>query len=234
MDIVIPMNRQSTWNDNELRFALRSLEQHVAHRRVWIIGYRPDWLKNVEQIKLRDKSYYPAINIHRKIRTACETKDISERFMYMADDHYILPTFDITRTYYHQEIEDVLRDHPDPLIRKVVMNTLQVLLDRDTTMRWYDLHVPIVYEKEQYLRTMGQFDWMQPSGYAIKTLYRNMAGDQQHDQEVPDGKVRAPKTYHQLKEFIRDKVVFSSGKYVGDDMIKLLSELYPNPSKYES
>lgn len=34
----------------DLKFSLRSIEKFCTYRKVWIVGYKPSWIKNVEYL----------------------------------------------------------------------------------------------------------------------------------------------------------------------------------------
>ncbi len=51
MDIVIALGTGSRWMDNELRYALRSIEKHLKGHtgRILLIGQRPKWVNKVHE-----------------------------------------------------------------------------------------------------------------------------------------------------------------------------------------
>lgn len=233
IDAVIPMNQQSVWNNNELRFTLRSFEQTMPIRNVYLIGTKPLFIKNVIHLPFRDKSMYAATNICEKLKYACVQEEISEMFIYANDDHYLLPGFDIGAAYYDGDMEQQLRDHPDILYKKTIRNTLEYLLSMpgEPMYKNFDIHTPILLSKKSFLAAMAQINWSRPWGYCIKSMYGNIYG-------LPgvaalDGKVRGARTYDYLRGFIKDKVCLSSGNVINEDFKRLLTELYPNKSKYE-
>jgi hypothetical protein len=55
IDVVYPLGTGSVWQDNELRYSLRSLEKNFPDLgRVYVVGHKPDWLGNVEHIPFGD------------------------------------------------------------------------------------------------------------------------------------------------------------------------------------
>ena len=51
MDIVIPLGTGSRWQNNELRFALRSIEKYLTgYDKIFIIGECPSYLQNIIHI----------------------------------------------------------------------------------------------------------------------------------------------------------------------------------------
>ena len=48
IDVVIPLGTGSRWQDNELRYCLRSIEKNLSGvNEVVIVGEKPKWLTNV-------------------------------------------------------------------------------------------------------------------------------------------------------------------------------------------
>ena len=56
IDVVYVLGKGTKWNDNEIRFSLRSLAKNVTGiRNVYIVGERPDFLKRVIHISYPDE-----------------------------------------------------------------------------------------------------------------------------------------------------------------------------------
>lgn len=234
IDVVIPLDNRSVWNNNELRFALRSLCKYLPdHGSVIIIGTKPLFLQNIIHIPYRDRSEYPSINIYRKTMEASMHPLISDNFLMMHDDHYLLPGYDPTKYYYNHDVEEELRTADHILYKRVIRNTLNALINHspDVTMWNYDVHTPIMYNKKQFLHVANQFQWLVDWGLMNKSIYCNyfnLPGTQ-----ILDGKIRLNKEYEYLVEFIKDKVVLSSGDHINPAFKRLLNELYPDKCKYE-
>ncbi|MBR2266613.1 MAG: hypothetical protein IJ882_08170 [Paludibacteraceae bacterium] len=107
MDILYIVGTGSTWDNNELRYSLRSIAKNGRNvDRVFLVGYKPDFVsKEVVYIPCDDP--YPAKhkNILHKTICAVENSDISRHFLVSSDDHfYIKPTdFDALPVYYRNE-----------------------------------------------------------------------------------------------------------------------------------
>jgi len=180
MDVVYVLGTGSRWNDNELRFSLRSLEKNLLEfRNVFIVGECPGFLQNVIHIPATD-IFNPAINadgnIITKVLAACTDKRLSDDFLFINDDHLILQPVNIA---------DVPPLHKgdmatyDPEYWKLnywrgrLKSTMQVLQERDMATLNFDCHTPIVFNKEMFFRIMNTFDYRQGIGYTMKSLYGN-------------------------------------------------------------
>ena len=83
-DIVYPLKKQE--NNLDLLYSLRSLAKFGGeYGKVWIVGYCPKWIKNVECVPVeqtRDKW----LNTRRNWEAVCSRKDLSSDFILMNDD----------------------------------------------------------------------------------------------------------------------------------------------------
>jgi hypothetical protein len=230
MDIIIPLHDRSAWNHNELRYALRSIK--FEHDRVWVIGSKPDWLHNVIHLPLRDKTNFPATNIYQKLMYACETEGVSDNFMMLHDDHYLLPSFQYDAAYYEGDVERAMLNCKDYLQQRPIMNTVDRLLrDRQASMKYFDISTPMMFNKKAFVEAMLSVDWMWPYGYCIKTIYCNY--HRIDGVESADGRVNVDKTYSSLLEFSHGRVCLSSADKMNDDFKRFLQTMFPEKSKYE-
>jgi len=92
VDVVIPLGRGSRWNDNELRFCLRSLEKNFLDLgKVWIVGEKPEWCVGVHYLRMPD--FFTSnkdANLITKVMTACYQAKMPPRFVRCSDDEVFL------------------------------------------------------------------------------------------------------------------------------------------------
>lgn len=246
IDIVIPLRNDSKWENNEIRYCLRSVEKHLDNiRDVYIIGHKPKFLTNVKHIPMRDTSQWVTVNIRKKLLAACDHPDISPNFLYMNDDHYLLESFDKDHFYYCGTLQEAEGSTNHSIYRQIIRNTIYRM---SSTSLNYDIHTPVLINKKVFVESMnqepGESAWpLNPNewhpcwgGYLIKSTYCSYLMSKYpmfHSRFAKDGKVRNYMSYPQLKEFIMSRPVLSSSDQVLIDMQLLLKELYPNKSKYE-
>src|SRR6187431_2538921 len=92
-DILIPLGKGSRHNDLELVYCLRSIEKHLKGvGNVFIVGESPERVKNCMHVSVKDSpnNWDRAKNIYRKIRRCCSLPDLSDNFLFMNDDHFLL------------------------------------------------------------------------------------------------------------------------------------------------
>src|SRR5690606_5236989 len=84
----------SSWEDNELRYSIRSVEKHHQDdAEVLVIGSKPSWYRG-PHLPYLDTHTCPYINQWEKLRIACQIPDISDPFVYMDDDFYLMQPLD--------------------------------------------------------------------------------------------------------------------------------------------
>ena len=230
MDILIPYIN-STWAGTELKYALRSIEKHVQFGRVFIIGDKPDWLCNVTHIPFKDNPNIESKerNIMQKIMVGFEH---TEEVYFMNDDHFILQKTDIENYPYYRGGSLVYNKDTSGAYRKSVNNTIEVLkqMNKDT---WnFDIHTPIIYNKQLFTEAMSSVDWRKPNGYVIKSLYCNYFGIE----GMPhiDLKISMQVPFHRLRKTVEGQDIFSIGdRAIGLPMKKLLDLYFSEKSKFE-
>lgn len=79
-------------DNEELRYSLRSVAENVPHRKVWVAGHCPWWVKNTESIELEPKRDR-FDNQHQSISAAVEHDDLADEFYYWNDDIYATRKF---------------------------------------------------------------------------------------------------------------------------------------------
>ncbi len=97
MDILYVIGCGSNWDNNELRYSLRSIERFGRNvGRVFIAGYCPDFIDQsvVTWIPCPDEYDFKHKNILRCIEKAVAESDIADDFLYSSDDHFYIAETD--------------------------------------------------------------------------------------------------------------------------------------------
>ena len=98
MDILYTLGKGSTWQDNELRYSLRSIDKYgINVNRIYIVG---DWCPGfvdrdkVTFIRCHQPYTDKFKNILYSVLYACENSDIAEDFLLSSDDHFYMEKTD--------------------------------------------------------------------------------------------------------------------------------------------
>lgn len=233
MDIVYILGTGSLWYNNELRFSLRSVEKHLkGEKRVFIVGYKPDWIQNVIHIPAEDKfRHEKEKNIFHKISVACQDERISDDFIFFNDDHFLLK--DLTEIpYYHREgLEEFVKGRATTY-KISANNTLNVLKAKGKPTLNYDVHAPIVYNKSKFLE-LREYNWNIRYGMIVKSLYCNHHGVE--GEFLTDCKIQEAMTIENLEARIKDRPVFSIGdRAICQTFNRFMEGLYPEKSIFET
>lgn len=222
--------------NEELRHSLRSITEYFADTdQVVMAGYTPNWVDHVLSI--------PTLQLGSKYRraesnliAAATHPKVSDPFLYMNDDMFLLEHFDHVPYYSIGPVEDVIRFYRNrPAGRGVYLRGMEetyalmrAYIDRDTFLS-YEAHVPMVLHKDRVLDVLG----MRPESlddYHWRTVYGAMYVDNpvvlEHDVKVymhtPEGWDKWPLLSTADSTFQHHPV----GKY--------LRARFPTPSPYEA
>lgn len=181
IDIVYVLGTGSKWDNNEIRHSLRSVEKNLkGYRNVFIVGNIPDWVQHVYDIEFRDLLQDNADgNIILKVITACNYPDLSEEFLLMADDSFILQPVNAREIEYMYKGDYPSLNKPGYFEantwRKRLGRTLKTLHDQGRTSFHYDCHFPFRINKYLFRRIMMNVSFELGIGYTVKSMYGNLA-----------------------------------------------------------
>jgi hypothetical protein len=230
ISIVIPLGHGSRWNNTELRYCLRSIEKHLTgYGEIFIIGERPEWLHNIIHIPAidSDKTYHKERNIFNKIRLAILDERVTEDFLFVNDDHFLLKDYDAGAFPYYYYCR--LSNYMTVTDYKHTVRNTKMWLNYDPF--YADIHCPIIYNKEKFQSVFEAVAWPH-FGYCIKTAYCHFHQSTMIEQS--DLKLNEQLPCTKIKDLIAGRPWFSMGDAArGPELLKVLRELYPNPSKYE-
>ncbi len=227
MDIVIALGTGSRWQDNELRYALRSIETYLdGYGDVLIIGEKPKWIQNIKHYDVPDKPGRKNFSIFQKILTGCEWVN-GDDFLFWNDDHFLLKPFHVKQFKYWYDGDCFEWSHKATGLYKQAITNTNNLPGKNNY--YTDIHVPIVYNKHLFANLL-KLDWRQE--YVIKSAYSKQIDGP--FELMADFKVNKWFSVNEWKGKLQNKLFFSIGSYaVNNDFKVLMHELYPNKSKYE-
>lgn len=224
--IVIPY-KDDILSGLELRFALRSIDQHLTGvDNIVIIGTPPDWYKG-EFKEAKDYNHRKQFSIYSKLLVACELENVSEDFIMFNDDHFLLKNIMVLQImdWHNGYLKDTLHRNHGIRYKEAIANTLQLRPDALN----YDIHTPCIYNKSAFKYLFSN----RTDEICIKSYYFDWRNSP-FEREMPDLKINQLLSKEAIKELIKDRLFFStSTNGMKKPMIELLNELYPKPSKYE-
>ena len=235
IDVFYVLGSGSKWQNNEIRYSLRTLEKY-GHNvgQVYIVGQRPSFISDkIKYIRAADIGT-PACNHWYKVKRFFIETGI-KRACYMMDDIFFIKDVDLENYpyYCHEELktyEDSWKNH----YHKMVETTKMELEKENKPITNFEIHCPIIYEKDKFEALEDKFKYIKNKHrhfVGVRSYYCNMNGIE--GTFCNDMKIRTPHMSNWL-ERIKDSDCFSSS----DDTIKMgigdwLQKEFPNPSKYE-
>ncbi|MGK4567836.1 hypothetical protein [Flavobacterium sp. 3HN19-14] len=166
----------SMYNNQELRYSLRSLERYGSGiDTVVIIGERPAFL-NYDVVE-----HYPFaetgnkdFRIASKILFACENQIVTGDFLFLNDDFFFRDHFNAIDYPYYQKVP-LLNGEPKTPYQKQLAVTRDYLLSQGKHALHFDVHTPIVYNAEKFIALRET--WLHSAttlGLVVKSSYCNM------------------------------------------------------------
>lgn len=215
-------------DNEELRYSLRSVVKNLPEGRVWVVGYKPGWYVG-NFIPVPDTSN-KFDNIRKALKVVCNTDRISEDFVFMHDDIYVVEPLTEIKPYYsgtlankistgkgvgtyHRKIVDVAR-YLGSLGYKNPLN--------------YEVHVPMPMNRNK-LKTIIDTRILERSLYGNKFI--TDALELPRDVKNYDS---VNKSFVSSYDYINGNLPFLSSHDVSFIKMKdFLASQFPDPSPYE-
>lgn len=236
-DVVYILGTGSTWDNNEIRYSLRSLK-NLPHGRIFVVGEFPSFLDSEKVIHIPAEDPYKnkTQNGMHKIRAACLDPRISEDFILMNDDFYIMRPIKEVPLRDRGPLALSIKNHPyhagdyyDAIIRtRNLLRYWGMLNPRD-----FSMHIPVVYNKKTALTILNSIEW-EKYGLLFRTLYLNYLLHPDYSSSISVKDVKHKKGFGDLEQLAKQPIV-SSDDHIADDrnFRILLEKTFPDPSPYE-
>jgi hypothetical protein len=139
-------------DNEELRYSIRSAVKNLPHDKIWVVGGKPDWYTG-NYIKL-DQTRSKYTNARNNLKAICNSKDISDFFILMNDDFYIINKVNSVPYMYAGTLNDKINKREDIFsgnsYTKLLQQTLGSLSRKTKNVILdYELHVPMIMEKKK-------------------------------------------------------------------------------------
>ena len=197
MTVVYVLGTGSRWKNYELLYSLRSIEKNLkGFTDVVIVGELPTWIQNVIHIPAKDIPFKKEFSIFSKIVAACNDERVSENFLFINDDHFLIKEIEVKNVNYYYQftlLEKWAKAHGH--YKQSILNVIEALNEVGGNDKYFDIHTPIIYNKKKFLE-LENFDWKKE--YVIKSLYTNLQKFITLE-EMTDCKINRNMTYDEIK-----------------------------------
>jgi hypothetical protein len=237
IDIVYILANASKWQNNEIRYSLRSIEKNLDLKigRIYIVGFMPKFIQDLEvsNIDVQDKYTNKLQNAVRKIKAACNNYHITDRFILMNDDFFIMKKVSEIKYWSKGSLKGSMARHKTKggYYYKAIKETKELLegmgIKNPTD---YEIHAPIIIEKTKFLEIDKKMN-LEEKGLLFRSIYGNLTGAKRD--VVPDVKIFniGAKGMEKYKDY---KIISTGNKVVMDPKFqKWLKVKFKKVSKYE-
>lgn len=216
-------------DNEELRYSLRSIETNFPGQKIWIVGYKPEWyigpFISVPDISTKFN------NIRNALLHVASNPEISDDFVFMNDDFFLIKPIDKFVNYNGGLLADKINRY-----RQVNPTSSYVILLTKTLEHLkgigiknpidYDIHVPMIFNKQKLLNLA--YLQFQP-----RSLYGNIY--KITSETITDVKKYAHTSY--MSELSYDgfdyPFISTEDKSFAQVRRTFLKYEFPEPSKYE-
>ena len=227
IDILYIKGSKSPNNDDELRYSLRSLINIKDKGRVFITGNRPVFVQNIIHTPCDDIGCR-MINHWWKVTQTILQTDISDDFVLMYDDIFFLKEVELSKYPFYNMGQ--LGEHitGTPQYRKNLEEARIWLYNHGHNRIDFELHVPIIYNREKFLKLRDVFEPYidKPVAPAPRSIYGNIYNLPTEYRE--DLKIRSK------NDKIGDVDCFSTSDEAFKHVLPLLKEKFPERCEYEN
>lgn len=229
IDIVIPYKR--THDELELRYALRSISENFQKvGRVYLVGDKPEWVRNVEYIPNTNKDH-KRINVGYALRMAMWRDELSKEFLIWNDDMFLLEPLEEIPLWHGKSLKEFgalyNSRYPQSYYTKKIHQTTA-----KSDLPHFELHIPILVDKEKLMEQIG--DHPPERSYLMRTHYALNNTDPSKWEYHEDVKIHSYSGSKGWQEKERFKTFVSSADNTFLGVIyPVLKELFPNKSRYE-
>lgn len=157
-------------DNEELRYSIRSVVKNLPEGRIWLVGYKPDWYVGDHILVENEKNKFYSIN--KCWITIQENKDISDNFILMNDDFYIINKLDRVSPMHggplSEKIKRYTEQHGANKYSQILSGANKYLFHKGIKSPLdYDIHVPMPINKNNITDEVV-------SGLAPRSLYGNL------------------------------------------------------------
>lgn len=241
MDILYVVGKGSEWNNNELRYSLRSIAKNGKNiGRVFLVGCKPDFVSNeVTFIPCDDPYGQPHKNILHKVLYSIEHSDIGNHFLISSDDHYYIKPTDFNKlpVYYREKaIPEKVRDRWS-IYCNSLHDTRNILLEKGLTIYQTNPHCNTHFDVDVYRKNKDIFDlcmWI-PNGGELNCVMGNLLiRDGWKAAPFVDAKLNSRLSLEEIAERATKTNCLSSVENIeNSSMAEYLAKTFNTKCKYE-
>jgi hypothetical protein len=217
-----------TGSNEELRYSIRSATQNLPHRNVWVVGGKPDWYRG-PWVHINQNAGYKYDNAKKNLRAIIASEQISDSFVLMNDDFFVLKPTE-PQPYYSGTLQERLernkRLSPNANYTQKIKDTIDGLEALGYTEPLdYSIHIPMVLDKEGLEQALDF-----PLIRAAYGNLRQVGGKQRSDVKIYSGSLYNGMSY---KPTVDSDFISTDDGSFATVRSKILAPLFPKPTIFE-
>lgn len=238
MDILYILGSGSKWNNNEIKYSLRSLEKYGQnYNRVFITGEKPNFINEKIIYNYYPDKFLPQVNHLLKVLYTFQKTDISDDTLINYDDNFFLKDVDIANYpyYYKRELLPDTFSISNTHTRSMIY-TKDILKSLNKPIKDFEVHCPIIYNRYKFYDFVEKFqrynDRQKTVALSSRSAYlNNLAIEGEYHSDV---KIKKIITKQEVELIVKNQNVFSiSNNATKGGIAEFLQENFPNKSKWE-
>ncbi len=235
VDVIYALGVGSRWENNELRYSLRSIEKHGKNiGKVFVTGERPDFISDeVVFTSCNDDYSYGGVNTNEKILHTLRNNEVSDNFVFMNDDFFLNRDVDLSQyPYYYKRM--LSPDEDRKKYGRSLVYTYYYLVFKEKEHKNFEVHCPILFNKNKFMELNDEWTLCKklPLGLQTRSIYCNMHGIK--GIKSGDCKIRRFDAVDEVRKIIEPRDCFSiADAAIESGMDRVLSEMFSEKSKYE-
>ena len=234
IDVVYILGDGSKWGNNEIKYSLRSLEMYGKNiKDVYICGNKPHFVNNkIKWVEAYDIGYASANHWH-KVRKFFRQTNVN-KVLYMMDDVFFTKDSDLEHYPYYQRGELEIPPKNASTYQICLGNTRKVLQGMHKPIKNFEVHCPIIYERDKFLALTDKFNALRkqyPNFVGVRSLYANNYNIEGVFSE--DVKLGGKHMANKEERMYRLDCFSIADEVIKMGMDKILEEKYPKKSRFE-
>jgi hypothetical protein len=181
--------------NEELRYSIRSVEKHMPHKNIWVIGQKPEWYQgNFIEVENYKAKY---LNARANLKTLVDSDYITDDFILMNDDFFIMRKIETISYFYHGTLEERAEANEQltstgsytRMLNRTNSQLLKMGIEKPLN---YELHIPMVMNRQKLKKIIKYEDCLWRSMYG--NVYA-VGGIEREDVKVYPPNTRNPRSY---------------------------------------
>lgn len=235
IDILIPLGTGSKYCDIETKILLRSIDKYITgYRKIIIIGPKiPEFINECNKllfIKRDEDKCNRYARVQKKIEWVLNNVDITNKFVLFNDDFIVLKKTDI-RTISYGVGGSLPLSKQNSGWMEYKRRTAELLLSKGMSIRNYDLHIPMILERSNYLKICHEWN---KGIILMRSFYGNVFCDKGNiiTRDVKLQSEWKKKIYKIIKKNKRWVISYGDGA-LNNEFGEYMLTMFPDKSRFE-